>query len=334
MRKRKDKWLQFGCFLTGYNYDLLMSCSEASKKSVKKYTSALLIIMILWFLIGFLFSQEYLKLSIEGAIASGVVLTIIIIQIERQIILGNKNKWSTLFRIVLGLVMAVLGSVIVDQIIFKEDIEKQKLLNVGDELARKLPQKVEEVNNQIAYFDKELIKKEKERTVLLEELTKKPTIRIPASSVERIPGKTTRTLIENGEVVTREVDTIYIKRKYESQSIQNPRIKLLPELEKQIENLRKNRIRLSNKKNTIREDFEKELLAKKGFLDELQVLFTILGSSLISCFVWGLWFVFFLIIELFVLVSKLSDSENDYQKIIKHQMDIRISALDQLKSNK
>ena len=334
MRRRKNRWLQFGCFLTGYSYDLVMSCSEASKKSVKKYTSALLIIMILWFLIGFLFSEEYLKLPIWGATISGIILTIIIIQIERQIILGSKNKWSTSFRVLLGFVMAVLGSVIVDQIIFKEDIEKQKALTIGDELVQRLPQKVAEVNNEINYFETEITKKEEERSNLLIEITKEPTTKMPSYKIQRIPGKYEKSTLENGVLVTKEIDTIYVTKTYEYKSIQNPKAKILPELDLQIENLRKNRTRLFNKKNTIREDFEKELKDKKGFLDELELMMQILSSSKISLGVWLLWFVFFLIIELFVLVSKLSDSENDYDKIIKHQMNVRMLAIDQLKSFK
>ena len=123
----RNWWIKFGCFLTGYNYDIMKSSSEASKKSVKKYTAALLIVMILWSLIGFLFTREYIKLDFIGASIAAIVMAVIIIQVERQIILGAKNGFAMTFRIVIGLVMAVLGSVIIDQIIFKDDIEKKKL---------------------------------------------------------------------------------------------------------------------------------------------------------------------------------------------------------------
>jgi hypothetical protein len=33
-------WLKFGCFLTGYNYNILDASSEISAKAVKRYTSA------------------------------------------------------------------------------------------------------------------------------------------------------------------------------------------------------------------------------------------------------------------------------------------------------
>ncbi|MFD2568577.1 DUF4407 domain-containing protein [Pseudotenacibaculum haliotis] len=326
----KNLWLKTGCFLTGYSYRLVMSCSEASKKAVKKYTSALLIIMIIWFLIGVLFSQEYIKLSFLGAVGAGLVLTVIIVQIERQIILGTKSWKSSAFRFVLGLVMAAIGSVIIDQIIFQEDIEKQKLLRVDKEVNEQLPYKVKEVDDQIAIFQKDLDKKEKERLELLDEISKKPTINMPVYATERIPTKVRRSVIINGVSTTREFDTILVKKKYESHAVENPKTKLIPILDKQIDTLRKRRAELSIQKSNIRKDLEQELLHKKGFLDELEVMFEILTSSPISLIVWSLWFLFFLIIELLVIVSKLLEKENDYDRIIKHQVEIKILSLEKL----
>ena len=58
-------------------------------------------------------------------------MIIIVIQIERQIILSvGKNVLVPVFRIILGIVMAIIGSVIIDQIIFREDVEKGKISNV------------------------------------------------------------------------------------------------------------------------------------------------------------------------------------------------------------
>ncbi|MCF2875075.1 MULTISPECIES: DUF4407 domain-containing protein [unclassified Tenacibaculum] len=296
-----------------------MSCSEASKKSVKKYTAALLIIMIMWLLIGFLFSREYLRLPIIGCAISGVVLMIIIVQIERQIILGSKNRNTTAFRITLGLVMALLGSVIVDQIIFKEDIIKEKMMNVNEEVSQILPQKINEINLQVNELDSLMQKKEKERDLLIIEVTKTPSIRLPKYETQRIPSKTS-----DGR------DTILIQKKYITESVLNPKAKLIEDAGKQISKLRKERSQLSHQIIDAREKTEKELLHSKGFLDELKIMFRILLSSPVSMIVWGLWLLFFLIIELFVLISKLADSENDYERIIKHQMEVRIDAINKL----
>jgi cell division protein FtsB len=326
----KNWWLRFGCFLSGYNFNLIKSCSEASKKAVKKYTAALLIVMILWALIGFLFTREYIKLNMLGASIAGVVMVIIIIQVERQIILGTKNRLAVVFRIMIGLVMAILGSVIIDQIIFKEDIEKQKLFTVENEVSAILPQRSNEINAQIAKLDSIISQKDIERQLLIEELTNNPTIKIPTSSVKRLPSKVETTEVVLGQLITKIKDTTLIERTYTITAIPNPKGDFLPTLDTQIENLRNIRNELTQQLIDVREGLRKELIGKKGFLDELEVMFDIILSSWISGGIWLLWFMFFLAIELFVLVSKYGDKENDYEKMIQHQKDIRIQAIEAL----
>jgi len=41
---------------------------------------------------------------------------------------------------------------------------------------------------------------------------------------------------------------------------------------------------------------------------------------------------FFLALELFILIMKLSDKESDYDKLVDHQMDVRIQMLQRLKA--
>ena len=75
---------------------------------------------------------------------------------------------------------------------------------------------------------------------------------------------------------------------------------------------------------------EEELKSKIGFLDELKTLSSIIFDSWIAFFIWALWFTFFLAIELFVLVTKLGDLENDYDRTISHQMNVRLRMLEEL----
>lgn len=326
----KNWWIKFGCFLCGYNYSLIKSCSEASKKSVKKYTSALLIVMILWALIGFLFTREYIRLDIIGSSIAALTMVIIIVQVERQIILGTKNNFAVGFRILIGLVMAILGSVIIDQIVFKEDIEKQKLFTIEDEVNRILPKRTKDIKNQVATLDSILIGKELERNFLIDEITKKPTIKIPSSSITKIPKTIIYTKVIDGQEKEFLKDTTVVERTYATTSIANPKTDFLPKLDDQIQKLRNNRNELSQQLIEIRERLRLELTGKKGFLDELEVMFDIILSSWISGGIWMLWFLFFLAIELFVLVSKYSDKETDYDKMIQHQKDIRIQAIEGL----
>ena len=72
-------WTKVGCFLTGWNADILETCTEASRKQLKKYTSALLILMILWAFIGWSFankedgfSYDYDNFEVRGRFGVGI----------------------------------------------------------------------------------------------------------------------------------------------------------------------------------------------------------------------------------------------------------------------
>src|SRR5690348_6941467 len=119
----REKWLRFGCSMIGYNFGMLNACSELSKKRVLRYTSALIIVIILWSFIGASFCSRYLLGSTWSCVAAAVVMVLLVTQIERQVILSQKNdKLLHLFRLCVALCMAIIGSVIIDQTIFKDDI--------------------------------------------------------------------------------------------------------------------------------------------------------------------------------------------------------------------
>jgi len=105
--------LKIGCFLTGRNYLIVKNCSEASAKSVKKYLAAILIVSILWGFIGFNFTQRYIKGDLMTSLAVAGVLVFMVIHIERQIILSiGKNRLGGIFRVVIGIVMAIIAFLI------------------------------------------------------------------------------------------------------------------------------------------------------------------------------------------------------------------------------
>jgi len=314
----KDIWIKFGCFLTGHNYAIIKNSSEASAKTVKKYLSALLIISTIWGFIGFAFTQRYLHGNALVSSIGALVMIFIIIQIERQIILSlRRNLFAMIFRILIGVVMAIIGSVILDQVIFKEDVEKEKITNIQKEVNKIMPEKTLELSNQIQQLDSEIVKKESERTALLLEVSKKPMISVPTSINEYKRDSVTKKLILVGKQVS-------------IQNTLNPKTELIPQVDKILKNLREQKIKKENDKLNIQQLLENDIKSKVGFLNELKTLFDILLSSPIAMFVWILLFMFFFMIELFIIINKWGDKENDYDKTILHQMDVRIKMLDKL----
>jgi hypothetical protein len=318
----KDIWVKFGCFLTGYNYAIVRNSSEASAKAVKKYLSALIIVGGLWGFIGFSFTQRYLHGSPVASIIGAIVMIILVIQIERQIILSvGKHFWAALFRVLIGLTMAIIGSIILDQVTFKDDIEKAQISNIQLEVNKLLPIKTQELTNQIQELDKSIASKESERVSIIGEISKNPTIYSPSSVIEYKRDSASKKFVATNKTTT-------------SNSIQNPKVDLIPQIDAQIKYLREQKNNKETEKVNIQQVLEADLKSKVGFLDELKTLFSILFSSLVALSVWVVIFLFFLSIELFVLVIKFGDSENDYDKTIVHQMETRIRMLEKLVEKK
>jgi hypothetical protein len=320
----KDIWLKIGCFLTGYNYVIIKNSSEASAKSVKKYLSALLIVCIIWGFIGFVFSERYIHASNLGASIISLVMVIIVIQIERQIILTTgKSNWALFFRSLIAVVMAVVGSVIIDQIIFKEDVEKLKISKIQEEVNSILLSKTAQLDAEISALDSLITRKDHERAELIAEVTRKPFVKGSTSERKSHIIKTTDT---QGNAR----DSIVTRTDLTLTDIPNPKVAFISTVDQQIADLRLQKAEKQKARITIRQDLENELKSRTGFLDELKLLISILTSHWIALIVWILIFIFFLALELFVLVIKFGDAKNDYEKTILHQMDMRIKMIEEL----
>ena len=284
----KDLWMKTGCYITGYNYGIVKNSSELSAKAVRKYLSAILIVSILWGFIGYSFAHRYLHTGLAGSIIAAIVMIVIVIQIERQIILSvGRNKLVPVFRILIGVVMAVIGSVIIDQIIFKEDVEKVKIGNIQTEVNKILPVKTRELDLQIKQIDSAITIKEAERAAIIDEISIRPFIKSTSSEIRHFQ------LQQNGNDGQMK-DTIVSRRDVALNDIANPKAGLLPGIADQINQLRKQKAEKENSKINIRQELETELSSKTGFLDELKVLFSILLSSWIAMVVWIMFFIFLL----------------------------------------
>lgn len=310
-------WIRFGCFLTGYNYHLIRNCSEASAKTVKKFLSAILIVSTLWGFIGYAFAQRYLHADKYTCIIAAALMVIMVVQVERQITLSTgKHTLAFSFRVLIGVVMAIIGSVILDQIIFKDDVEKAKISDIQTEVNRLLPIKTQELSAQIQQLENSIQTKENERAALIIDIGKNPRISTPTSSIV-YQKDSLGNMIPVGKTVT-------------NNSVANPKADLIPQIDTQIKYLQEQKTKKENEKLNVQQFLEDDLKSKVGFLDELKTLFSILFSSTIAFVVWTLLFLFFLAIELFVLVNKFGDKKDDYEKLVLHQRDIKIKMIEQL----
>ena len=316
-----NRWIKFGCFLTGYKFEVLQGCSEIAHRTVKRYTAALLIICILWAFIGYSFVSKYLAAQWYYSIVGAIAFVLIILQVERQIILSDsQSKWKYGIRAFIALVMAIIGSIIIDQIIFREDIKHKELFELNAQVDSLLPAKTKELKSQLAETDSAISKKENERKTLVTELSRYPTISITGTVNDVVPVSNT-TIDTNKTAITKTV--LVHKTAVNTTSVPNPKMSMLAPMDQQIKELRIIKIGQENRVLKLRDEVEQEAKANSGFLFELQLMYHILRDSGPALFVWALWALLLLGIEIFIMVNKMTHGETDYDATIQHHMELQ-----------
>jgi len=266
----ENSWIRFGCILTGYRYPILAGCSEVSHRAVKRYTAALLIICTLWGFVGYSFVNKYLKGEWYMSVFGAVLFVLIILQVERQIILSDSGgKMKYWLRGLIAVIMAVIGSIVVDQCIFQEDIARQELFEVNAQVDALIPSKAAELRQQIIQADSALAKKDRERTALIDELTRHPTITIINRQTNAMPVSTT-TIDSAKKAVT--TTKLVSATSSATTAIQNPKMAMLGSIDQQLKDLSGIKATLEDRLIRLRSDVELEAKKNKGFLHELQVM--------------------------------------------------------------
>lgn len=316
----KDLWIKFGCFITGWNYNILNTCTEASRKQLKKYTSAILILIILWAFIGFTFAERYIKAPWWGCILASLIFVIIIVQVERQIILSvGKVKTLKWLRFVLAVLMAFIGSAIIDQIIFKDDLDKKMVQIVDEQVIKQLPNRISIIESQISNNQLHIDSLREVNNKLNDEISRQPKSFIT----------TTERTSETIKGSQGQDSTIY-KVKVITTEIENPKIKSSNLNNKQLDKLDSLQNEYVQKKMNIQNELRAEISSKNGFLEELSTMIQILSESPVALVFYIILFAFLLFLELFVVLSKTLDNSSDYDLIIEHQLNQKRKNLDEL----
>lgn len=317
-------WTRFKCLLIGWNPDILRNCSEASSKALKKYASSILILLFIWGATGYTFAQRYLSIeSWWGCALTALIFIIIVIQIERQVILTvGKNRWIVIFRVVLAVLMAVIGSTILDQIIFKNDVEKilvdirsDKVNEVAAKRQKTIQLEITSVNLIIDSLDNSNLK-------LNDEVSKRPMIPVTDVKTENI----TNTNVDG----TKSTD---VKRTVSVQHVPNARIQQINTNNLTIDKYRVRLDTLYNQKINVEKTVRKELEENPGFLEELKAMMVLIQSDALAGIFYFLLFLFIITLELLVVTSKVFDKRCDYDMVVEYQLDVKENSLKDLVKN-
>lgn len=299
-------WIKLGCKLTGWSSSVLSQCSEASKTQLSKYTSALLILMIVWSITGFCFAQRYIGLPIWGCILVSLVFVTIVVMIERQILLAlHPTKKLATFRLVIAIIMAIVGSSIFDQTMFGKDIDKQMADTIELQTADLTQKRVSNIDSKLMAFQIEKDSLNKVNSELQADVNAHPWIiqKSVTNSQDRLVVNGKIKVVNNPSVTTNQV----ANPKQIAIAANNEKIKQIVLQEND----------LNKKKLTVEEDTRKECQANVGFLEELVAMVSIVTTRTVAGIFYVIFFLLLMSLELFVVTSKMGDEECDYELAIK-----------------
>ncbi len=310
-----------GCVLIGWNKEILKECGEASHRQFRKLLSAICIMMMLWGTIGYCFADRYINIeSIVLKICVALMFMLIVLCVERVIILTvGKARLMTAMRVMLAICMAMLGSCIFDQIIFRNDIQQAIQEHREDVIKETIAKRMSIYESDIQRITYEMDSLSKATIILGEKIQKRPTIK--GTNV------TTQEQVIMGEdgvpkkVKTQSVNTV---------TMANPLVEQLKANNEQIQIYSNQLEQLRQDKKDIAQTTTEEIKQRApGFIEELEATLKVVSKSPVSLVFYIILFCFLTFLELFVLTIKMGDSKCDYELIVENQLNLKKKLMEQ-----
>ena len=311
-----------GCLLIGWDKNILSECGEASYRQYRKLISAICIMMILWGTIGYCFADQYINIdSCALKICVSIAFMFIVLCVERVIILTvGKARLMSIMRVLLALCMAVLGSCIFDQIIFRNDIQQAVQEHREDVIGTTITKRLAIYDSDIQRITQDMDSLSKATLTLNEELQKRPVIKgTNVSTQEQVIG-----VDENGrpkKVRTQTVNTV---------TLANPLAEQLKANNDQIQIYSTQLEQLRQDKKEVAERVRVEMNGRApGFIEELEATLKVVSQSKVSLAFYIILFCFLTFLELFVLTIKMGENKCDYELIVENQLYLKKNLMEQ-----
>lgn len=307
---------KIGCFLIGWDKNILKECGEASYRQYRKLLSAICIMMVLWGTIGYCFADRYINIdSCALKVCVALAFMFIVLCVERVIILTvGKARLMSFMRVLLALCMAILGSCIFDQIIFRNDIQQEIQEHREDIIGETIAKRLSIYDSDIQRITRDMDSLSNATIILNEELQKRPVIKGTNVSVqEQVVG-----VDENGKPKKVRTQTVNIV------TLANPLAEQLKANNDQIQIYSGQLEQLRQDKKEVAETVRAEVGQRApGFIEELEATLRVVSKSPVSLVFYIILFCFLTFLELFVLTIKMGENKCDYELIVEHQLSLK-----------
>lgn len=309
-------------WLIGWNTDILSQCGESSFMALRKYTAGLFILSFIWGTIGYCISTDYLGIeNIFGRFGIACVFVFIVFNVEKYIILGN-GSWKTFtpyFRILLGVCMALVGSIIMDKYFIRQDIDIQMQTERTKKANVEIPLNMANIDDEITSCSKLIDSLDNVNAALRAEYEAEPTKTV----TDVIPTPVTDTDANGGQ----KTRIVYLTLK---KQIESPKRESIVSNDTLLNRYRRSLDELKNKKFNVEAEVRDKYDLQKhpaGFLEELDATIEILSNSTVALVVYLVILAILLSLELLIVLSKYGEMPCDYELLVKHQLKMKSGSL-------
>lgn len=137
--------LKFFTSLLGEDFEILKTETPQSKKKILLMGSILFVPVTMWFFQGYFLSSIILGQGVLLSALVGIICAALIFIIERSIIMiPSASRWVKLLRYSIGFIIAAIGSIILDEVLFHNDINN----HMANYQEVKLQQDLEPIDNE------------------------------------------------------------------------------------------------------------------------------------------------------------------------------------------
>jgi hypothetical protein len=216
--------------------------------------------------------------------------------------------------------MAIIGSCIFDQIIFRNDIQQAIQDNRENVISETINKRLSIYDSDIQRITRDMDSLSNATIALNEELQKRPVIKgTNVSTQEQIVG-----IDENGKpkkVRTQTVNTVTMANPLAEQlKANNDQIQIYST---QLEQLRQDKKEVAE---TVRAEINQRA---PGFIEELEATLRVVSNSPVSLAFYIVLFCFLTFLELFVLTIKMGEKKCDYELIVEKQLYLKQNLMEQ-----
>lgn len=310
-------------WLIGWNTDILSQCGESSFMALRKYTAGLFILSFIWGTIGYCISTDYLGIeNIFGRFGIACVFVFIVFNVEKYIILGN-GSWKTFtpyFRILLGVCMALVGSIIMDKYFIRQDIDIQMQTERTKKANVEIPLNMANIEAEINSYSKLIDSLDNVNAALKAKYEAEPTKKV----TEVVPHPISDGSDAYGNPKEKLVWLPSTKQ------IENPVKEFIASNDTLLKRYRRSLDELKNQKFNVEAEVRDKYDLQKhpaGFLEELDATIEILSNSTVALVVYLVILAILLSLELLIVLSKYGEKPCDYELLVKHQLKMKSGSL-------